>query len=108
MLVRDDVMWLEPRFRHDTPDPVWLREAGLNDWLVVTRDKKIRTRPGERRAIEQNNVGCFIVAQKRALSPWDYLKLLALTLEEMERRFAVETRPFIFNIGSTGILTRVS
>ena len=107
MLVRNDVMWLEPHFRHDTPDPVWLSEAGLNDWLVVTRDKKIRTRPGELQAITQNNVGCFIVAQKQALSRWDYLKLLTLTLDEMERRFATEARPFIFNIGTTGTLTRV-
>ena len=49
--VREDIIWLEDRFSHYTREPTWLREAGENSWLVVTRDNKIRTRPGERAAI---------------------------------------------------------
>lgn len=100
-------MWLEPHFPHDTPDPAWLAEAGRHDWLVVTRDKKIRTRPGERLAISENEVGCFIIAQRQALTRWGYLKLLALTLDEMEGVFGREHRPFIYNVGRSGRLTRV-
>lgn len=47
--VRDDVIWLEDIFPHDAKEAAWLREAGTNGWLVVTRDNKIRSRPGERR-----------------------------------------------------------
>ena len=94
--VRDDVIWLEDRFPHHVTDPVWLREAGVSDWLVISRDKRIRTRPGERRTIIENGVGCFCLTQKQPLTRWEYLKLLAATLDEMEALFAATPRPFIF------------
>jgi hypothetical protein len=40
---RDDVRWLEDEFAPGTRDTVWLREVGARGWLVVTRDKRIRT-----------------------------------------------------------------
>src|SRR3990172_10076825 len=86
--VRDDVRWLEDEFQHDTKETVWLPEIGRRGWLVVSRDKKIRTRPGERRALLEARVGCFILAQKQNLTRWDYLKLLTATLDEMLRLFA--------------------
>ena len=98
--VRNDVEWLEPRFVHDTPDPEWLAEAGQQGWVVVTRDKKIRTRPAERRAIIDNNVGCFILAQKRALDRWNQLKIVVQTLDEMTYRFDETPKPFIFTVDS--------
>ena len=49
--MREDVVWLEDEFRHDVPDEEWLAVAGQRGWLVITHDRKIRTRPGERRAI---------------------------------------------------------
>ena len=96
--VRDDVEWLEPRFPHDTPDPEWLAEAGKAGWLVITRDQRIRTRPFERSAIEEHSVGCFILAYRRPLNPWGILKLVAATLDEMERLFEMTPRPFIFTV----------
>ena len=105
--VRDDVMWLEDRFAHDAKDAVWLREAGVNGWLVITRDRKIRTRPGERRAIVENRVGCFCLTQTHGLTRWDYLKLLAATLDEMERLFAETEPPFIYGVTRTGHFRRI-
>ncbi len=101
-LVGKDVLWLEDVFPHDTPDAVWLERAGAEGWLVVSRDKKVRTRPGERRAIVEGHVGCFCPVQKQPLSRWQYLKLLALTLDEMEQRFSGTPRPFLFAVGRTG------
>ena len=91
--MRDDVLWLEDRFQHDTKDTDWLPVAGAEGWLVITRDKKIRTRPGERRAILGNGVGCFFLTQKKDPTRWQYLKLLVLTLEKMESSFATTPRP---------------
>ena len=100
--VRDDIIWLEDRFSHNTREPTWLREAGENSWLVVTRDNKIRTRPGERAAIIQHKVGCFCFTQKQPITRWGYLKLFALSLDEMEGIFSRTERPFIYGIGRTG------
>jgi len=106
--VREDVRWLEDEFSHDTKETDWLPEIGRRGWLVVSRDKKIRTRPGERRALLDAGVGCFILAQKQNLTRWDYLKLLATTLDEMERVFANTERPFIYAVGRTGQFRRIA
>ena len=90
-------------FSHDTKDPAWLAEAGTREWVVITRDKKIRTRPAERRAIVKKNVGAFIIAQRQPLARWDVLKIVVGNLDEIERLFAETPRPFIFTITSVGI-----
>ncbi len=104
--VRDDIWWLEDKFPHDTPDEVWLAEAGANGWLVITRDKRIRTRPGERENIIRYGVGCFIINQKQDPTKWEYLKLIARTLDEMEEKFADTPRPFGFTIDRQGVMRR--
>ena len=106
--VRDDVLWLEDHFLHDTKDADWLPVAGKNGWLVITRDKKIRTRPGELRAILENNVGCFCLTQKKHPTRWQYLKLLVLALDNMERIFATAPRPFIHGVDQLGKLSLIT
>jgi hypothetical protein len=107
-MVRDDVEWLEPTFPHDATEEEWLRAIGERGWIAVTRDKKIRSRPGERRALIENKVGCFYFSQKQPLKKWDYLKLLVLKLDDMGRIFAEVERPFLYGIGRTGELRRVA
>lgn len=106
--VRDDVLWFEDRFPHDAKDTTWLPVAGANEWLVIVRDKKIRTRPGERRMLMEGHVGCFIINQKRNLTRWGYLKLLTATLDKMEETFATMQRPFICKVDAAGKFTFVS
>ena len=105
--VRGDVAWLEDLFPHDAKDEDWLREAGSQGWLVLTRDRKIRTRPGERRAFMTNNVGGFCLMPKGNLTRWELLKLLATTLDEMERLFASTLRPFLYGVNSSGQIRRL-
>lgn len=38
-------------------DEVWLRDAGKNDWIVLTKDDAIRRRPAERDALTDAAVG---------------------------------------------------
>lgn len=100
--VRSDVSWFEDQFPHNTKDIDWLPVAGQNDWLVIVRDKKIRTRPGERRSLVDNNVGCFIIYQAKNLTKWEYLKLIVGSLDKMEETFQSQPRPFICKIYSDG------
>jgi PIN like domain len=103
---RGDVEWLEPRFPPDTPDTEWLREAGTGGWVVLSRDKKLRTRPAERRAIAAYGVGCFILTQRAPLTPWDYVKVLVPILDELVDRFEQTPRPFIYTVSREGVLRR--
>ena len=100
--MRDDVRWLEDEFSHDVPDEEWLAAAGQRGWLVITHDRKIRTRPGERRAIMENGVGCFIVTYRQDLKKDEIFALIYSTLEEMERRFENTPRPFIYTVSKSG------
>lgn len=108
-LVRSgDIVWLEDEFAHDTPDEVWIPAVAAKDWVVVSRDKKIRSRPWQRRLIREHGLGCFIVGQKQDLTRWDYLKLLAGCLDELERLGGETPKPFLFLIDSRGNFRRVS
>jgi len=108
-LVRNgDIAWLEDYYAHDTGDEVWIPHAGEQDWLVVSRDKKIRTRSWQRDLIKRHFVGCFIINQKQNPTRWEYLKLLAKSLDEMERIFGVEERPFIHLVDRNGAFRKLA
>lgn len=101
--VRDDVYWLEDVFEEGwIKDREWIPEIGARGWLVISKDKKIRTRQEERRAIRDNNVGCFILNYKQPLNRWEILKLVASSLDEMEEKFANTPRPFMYLIDRNG------
>jgi hypothetical protein len=48
-------------------DETWLRDAGRNDWIVLTKDDAIRRRPAERDALIDASVRvfCLTTAQLR-------------------------------------------
>jgi len=100
--MRDDVIWLEDEFPHSVSDQEWLARAGNEGWLVITHDKKVRTRPGERRAIMEHGVGCFILTYKQDLKKEEILALISSNLGEMERRFESTPRPFIYTVSKNG------
>jgi hypothetical protein len=101
--VREDACWLEDVFEEGwIKDREWIPEVGARGWLVITKDKKIRTRPEERRAIKENNVGCFILNYSQPLNRWEILKLVTSTLDEMEEKFANTPRPFLYLIDRNG------
>lgn len=101
--VRDDACYLEDVFpNHWIKDREWIPNIGARGWLVVSKDRKIRTRPEERRAVKEHNVGCFILNYKQPLNRWQILKLVTSSLDEMEDKFASTPRPFMYLIDSNG------
>jgi hypothetical protein len=48
-------------FSQDTDDQVWLEEAGRQRWIVLTKDERIRWKPGEQQAIERSGARCFVL-----------------------------------------------
>jgi len=100
--VREDIIWLEDRFNHRAKEIEWMPVVGSSDWLAVLRDKKIRTRPLERQSIFRHGLGCFIFTQNNNPSRWDYFKLFAKTLDEMEQRYADTAKPFIYLVDRDG------
>lgn len=107
-LVRDDAKWLEDVFKqHWVGETEWLPVAGRNGWLVVMRDMRVLTRPEERRAIRENNVGCFNFNYKKNRTRWQTLQLVCATLDEMEEKFANTPRPFMYVVNGRGVFRQI-
>ena len=47
----------------EVPDTEWLTEAGRQRWIVLTKDRRIRRRPTEIRAIAEHGVRAFVLAR---------------------------------------------
>ncbi|MBM4061596.1 MAG: hypothetical protein FJ265_10955 [Planctomycetes bacterium] len=52
---------LVDHFPSGTKDEVWLPTVGANEWAVLTKDKWIRKRDVERRALEDAKVAAFVL-----------------------------------------------
>ncbi len=76
--------------------------------MVITHDAKIRTRPGERRAIIEHGAGCFILTYKQDLTKTDILAVVVSVLEKMEALFSTTPRPFIYTVNKDGEFRKVA
>lgn len=86
-----------------TQDEVWLPEAGRNGWVVIMRDKHIRSRPGERAALIESGLRTFCLTSAGNASKWDILSLLVANWKEIGR-IAREVRgPYIYSVTSGGV-----
>jgi hypothetical protein len=86
---RDTVHAGHPLIVEDFPlgtlDTEWLPGVGRMDWIVILRDRRIRTKPAELLAFRRHAVRVFWVAGKKDLSVWDALVRLVNRWLEMER-----------------------
>lgn len=48
-------------FGSGTPDLEWLPEVGARQWILITKDKQIRKREIELRALRQANIRAFVL-----------------------------------------------
>ncbi len=94
----------DDHFSQDINDEDWLRIVGERNWVVLTKDKKIATRPLELLAVAQGNVRLFafvggdvpgiVVAQA-----------FVNALENMQRFIRGNQAPFIAKVYQSGKVT---
>ena len=102
-----EVIAHDDRFEPGTPDAVWLEEAGRQGWIVLTKDKKIRYRENERRALQRARVAAFVVVGKN-LTGEEIAKALVLALPRMIRATHRTPRPFIATVTPGGSVRLLS
>lgn len=51
----------QDHFAPDSTDEEWLAEAGKRGWVVITKDRRIRSRSAEKEAIISSGVLAFLV-----------------------------------------------
>jgi hypothetical protein len=68
--LRDARLWVEihdDHFAQNARDPEWLTGAGKNNWIVVTRDERIRYRVAEDSA---NNKAAEAALHRKDFTRW--------------------------------------
>ncbi len=103
--VRDDVLYAggpnapaEP-----TKDPVWLTQAGAGNWVVIMRDKHIRTRPGEHEALLKSGVRAFCMTDAGNATRWQVLELLVTRWWRIEQTAQNVPGPYIYSVTKSGV-----
>ena len=86
-----------------TPDPEWLKEAGRRHWVVILRDKRIRSRSREREALLQHGLRTFCLTGSGNASKWDSLRLLAIHWPDIERIARETPSSFIYSVTREGV-----
>ena len=82
-------------------DEVWLRDAGQNDWIVLTKDDAIRRRPAERDALMEAEVRafCLTTAHLRGDEQIDrFLRNRHRILKQARKR-----GPYIYGVYKSGL-----
>jgi len=57
-------------------DPDWLPLVAQQGWIVISRDRRQRSKPAERAAITEHSARVVTLDAKRQLSKWDELEIL--------------------------------
>lgn len=90
-------------FPQDAPDEDWLKAAGKNGWVVLTKDKNIRYHTREMRAFKSHGVKAFVLTGK-ALNADEMAAIFVGALPRIARILAHQKGPFMATITRGGTL----
>jgi hypothetical protein len=71
-------------------DPVWIPEVAARDLIVIARDRRIRTKPGELALLREHGLRVFWISGKKDLATWDYLVRIVRRWQEIETTIAAK------------------
>ena len=69
-------------------DTEWIPAVAARALIVITRDKKLRTKPVEVRALWEHGLRVFCIGGKRDLSTWEWLERVVRCWPRMEALIA--------------------
>ena len=94
-------------FEPGEADEKWLGFLGSNDFILITRDDRIRWRPAELRALRANKVGAFFLGGKNR-SRCTLIQQLIRNWPRIKEMAAREHRPFALRVPPSGSkITRI-
>lgn len=93
-----------PEVPFGTPDAVWLPIIGGLGLVVITRDKKIRSRPAEAELVIAAGIRGFVLTSAGDLSTWDTLTLLVRQWDALERYLTAHpSGPWLAAVTNQGV-----
>ena len=100
MHVHDDI------FAPGTPDETWLHRAGVEGWIVLTRDTRIRYRQLELSALRAAEVRAFVLSAK-ALTGAEMGEAFVRALPAMARLVEIHEPPLVATVSRDGKIRRI-
>lgn len=85
-----------------TPDSELFAIAHDREWVLVTRDRNMWRKKGERAALSQAGVGILVIVSSSAQTPQQLLALLSRRLPEMLQAVERSPRPFVLRVPDKG------
>ncbi len=103
--VREDVLYAggPGAPKENAQDRHWLKTAGKEEWVVLKRDKRIRTRPWEREALVGAGVRTFCLTGAGNYTRWEVLRLLAARWPRIEEVASTRPGPYIYAVTWGGV-----
>jgi uncharacterized protein with PIN domain len=95
----------DDHFPQNAEDTEWLTAAGKRNWIVVTRDERIRYRVAERQAIRRAKVRAFVLAAQGDLRAEMLAEIFLKALPKIRRTVKQRKPPFIAKISRGGDVT---
>ncbi len=87
-----------------TPDLEWMPEVARRDLVVLTRDRRIRTRPAELRVYLEHGIRSVWLGAKQDLSPQNQLALFLKHEPRLQREIIKRgSGPWALAMSPTGI-----
>ena len=96
----------DDHFPQDAPDEEWLRVAGENGWVVVTKDKNIRFHTREKEALIAYDVRAFVLSAK-ALSADEMGQAFVRALPKIARVLRDNQSGFVASVTQAGAVNLV-
>jgi hypothetical protein len=93
----------DKHFPQRTDDVDWLRFVGQRDWVVITKDKRIRKRPLEREALINAGVRAFVLVSGN-LKKDAMAAIFRAAMPAILELIAIQPPPFIARVS---LLARV-
>jgi len=85
-------------------DTEWIPEVASRGLAVISRDKRIRTKPAEAALLKEHAMRVFWIAGKRDLATWDYLVRVVRRWDEIERTLVDQGEgPWFVAINENGL-----
>lgn len=75
---------LIPECPYGVPDTVWMPAVAERGLVVISRDRRIRSRPGEMELLREAGLRVFIIAGSRDQSTWQWLERVVRLWDRME------------------------
>jgi hypothetical protein len=94
----------DDHFQQDTPDTDWLTAVGARQWVVLTKDSRIRRHPLEMEALLSSGVAAFILTAS-GLTGREMATAIVDAMPKIERLITKQVRPFVATISRSGDVT---